>query len=107
VASHIGVRCLKGLVDHGNRKHKSPIGNFPITKGCVGSKCQPCGQVLSEKQHIGVRGSGFGVAQERVHKVRDIMKPDFSTYLLGDPQSILWVTRSPDTGFEECYISSG
>jgi hypothetical protein len=107
VASHIGVRCLKGLVDRGNRKHKSPIDDFPIAKGCVGSKRQPCGQVSSDKQHIGVRGSGFGVAQERVHEVRDITKPDFPMYLLGDPQSILWVTRSPDMGFEECYSSLG
>jgi hypothetical protein len=42
-----------------------------------------------------------------VHRVRDTAKPDFPKQLPGDQQRVLWVTRSPDTGFEECYNSSG
>jgi hypothetical protein len=56
---------------------------------------------------IGIRGSAFQVIRERRRRVRESAKPDFPKQLSGDQQRVLWVTRSPDTGFEGCYNSSG
>jgi hypothetical protein len=64
VASHIGVRDLKDLVDCGNRNRE-----FPIAVGVRGSS------VRLRTGVIGVRG--FDLHEKRVHEIWDITNSKF------------------------------
>lgn len=69
MASHIGVRDLKDLVDCGNKNREFLIDEFPIAVGVWGSSVRPRTGV------IGVRG--FELHEKRVHEIRDIANSDF------------------------------